>query len=161
MLKYGGGISIDQELTTDIGAFMRAGWSDGQTETWMFTAIDRTVSAGAIWKGMSWNRPDDAIGLAGVVNGLARAHEQYLAAGGYDFNIGDGKLNYHRSRLSKPIITRLSFPAGCKSRSITNFAPTRHIIKPVGSTFSVFGRTWCCEAPRGAQVHVKSVAVSD
>ena len=109
-VKYGGGISIDQELTTDIGAFMRAGWSDGQTETWMFTAIDLTVSAGAIWKGMSWNRPDDAIGLAGVVNGLARAHEQYLAAGGYDFNIGDGKLNYAPESIIETYYNALVVP---------------------------------------------------
>ncbi len=93
-IKYGGGIGFEQQFASDLGGFMRAGWSDGQTETWMYTAIDRSISVGAVWKGISWHRPDDAIGIAGVMNGLSRAHEQYLAAGGYDFNIGDGKLNY-------------------------------------------------------------------
>jgi high affinity Mn2+ porin len=32
--------------------------------------------------------------LAGVVNGLSPEHRRYLAAGGYGFIIGDGRLNY-------------------------------------------------------------------
>jgi len=93
-IKYGGGIGFEQAFSADLGAFLRAGWSDGQTEAWMFTPIDQSISAGAILKGTGWNRPADAIGLAVVMNGLSQVHAQYLEDGGYDFNIGDGKLNY-------------------------------------------------------------------
>ena len=34
------------------------------------------------------------MGLAAVCNGLAKDHRDYLAAGGLDFDIGNGALNY-------------------------------------------------------------------
>jgi high affinity Mn2+ porin len=92
--KYGFGLSIDQELTDDIGFFSRLGWNDGHTETWAFTEIDRTATAGLVMGGRWWCRPYDRVGLAGILNGLSGPHERYLAAGGYGFIIGDGKLNY-------------------------------------------------------------------
>ena len=45
-LKYGFGVSADQELTKDIGVFLRLGWNDGKTESFAFTAIDRLASGG-------------------------------------------------------------------------------------------------------------------
>ncbi len=35
------------------------------------------------------------MGLAGIIDGLAKDHRQYLAAGGFDFSIGDGKLPHY------------------------------------------------------------------
>ena len=32
--------------------------------------------------------------IAGVINGISQDHVAYLAAGGLDFIIGDGQLNY-------------------------------------------------------------------
>jgi high affinity Mn2+ porin len=92
--KYGFGLNIDQELTDDIGFFSRLGWNDGHTETWAFTEIDRTASAGLVMGGRQWCRPYDRVGLAGILNGLSGPHREYLAAGGYGFIIGDGRLNY-------------------------------------------------------------------
>jgi len=92
--KYGFGLSIDQELTDDVGFFSRLGWNDGHTETWAFTEIDRTASAGFVMGGRLWCRPYDQVGLAGILNGLSGPHREYLAAGGLGFIIGDGKLNY-------------------------------------------------------------------
>jgi len=92
--KYGFGVSIDQELTDDIGFFSRLGWNDGHSETWAFTEIDRTASAGLVMGGRLWCRPYDQVGLAGILNGLSGPHRDYLAAGGYGFIIGDGRLNY-------------------------------------------------------------------
>jgi high affinity Mn2+ porin len=92
--KYGFGLNIDQELTDDIGFFSRLGWNDGHTETWAFTEIDRTASAGLVMGGRLWCRPYDRVGLAGILNGLSGPHREYLAAGGLGFIIGDGKLNY-------------------------------------------------------------------
>jgi high affinity Mn2+ porin len=92
--KYGFGINIEQELATNLGLFLRAGWNDGQTESWAFTEIDQTVAAGLNVKGALWSRPKDEAGLAFVCNGLSDAHKDYLAAGGLGFIIGDGRLNY-------------------------------------------------------------------
>ena len=92
--KYGFGVSWDQELTKDLGIWARLGWADGHTEAWAFTAIDRLFDIGLLLKGRCWCRPDDFIGLAYGINGLEGTHRNYLAAGGLDFIIGDGALNY-------------------------------------------------------------------
>jgi high affinity Mn2+ porin len=92
--KYGFGVSIDQALTDDLGCFSRLGWNDGHTESWAFTEIDRTASAGLVLGGRLWCRPDGRVGLAGVLNGLSGPHRDYLAAGGHGFIIGDGRLRY-------------------------------------------------------------------
>ena len=63
-VKYGFGLNFEQEITQNLGAFLRAGWNDGATETWAFTEIDRTLSGGVSLKGASWKRPHDNIGAA-------------------------------------------------------------------------------------------------
>jgi high affinity Mn2+ porin len=92
--KFGFGINADQYLTKDFGIFAKASYNDGNTQTWFFTEIDRSLSFGGVLKGAQWKRPDDEGGLAFIANGLSAPHRNYLAAGGYGFLIGDGKLNY-------------------------------------------------------------------
>jgi high affinity Mn2+ porin len=92
--KYGFGFSAEQAITADLGIWSRAGWNDGQTETWAFTEVDDMGSLGLSLKGTQWRRPDDVLGLAGAIAGLSDAHKDYLAAGGVGFMIGDGKLSY-------------------------------------------------------------------
>lgn len=92
--KFGLGLNVEQRLTKDIGAFARAGWNDGKFVTWAFTEIDRTANLGFSFNGALWKRPVDNFGIAAVVNGISNEHRQFLAAGGYGFIIGDGKLNY-------------------------------------------------------------------
>ncbi|WP_214073303.1 carbohydrate porin [Mucilaginibacter sp. dw_454] len=92
--KYGFGISADQYLSKNFGVFAKVSYNDGHTQTWYFTEIDRSVSFGATLKGAGWNRKDDELALAFIGNGLSTPHRDYLAAGGYGFLIGDGKLNY-------------------------------------------------------------------
>ena len=43
-----GGVSmnLEQEITTNLGAFVRAGWADGNIEPYEFTDVDRTVAGG-------------------------------------------------------------------------------------------------------------------
>ncbi|MGD1148094.1 MAG: carbohydrate porin [Thermoanaerobaculaceae bacterium] len=98
-LKYGVGINVEQPLSDAVGAFARWGWNDGRTETWMFTEVDATASAGIQVAGRLWGRADDTAGIAFVSNGLSPEHRDYLAAGGYGFIIGDGALNYGRERI--------------------------------------------------------------
>jgi high affinity Mn2+ porin len=93
-LKYGTGLSIDQELFHDIGVFTRLGWNDGKTEDFAFTAIDRLAEAGVSVKGARWKRKDDVVATAFAASGISGVHAVYLAQGGLDFLIGDGKLNY-------------------------------------------------------------------
>ena len=97
--KYGWGLSAEQALTGDLGAFLRAGWNDGRTETWAFTEVDRTAAGGLSLAGPRWGRPEDRLGLAAIVNGLSPDHRAYLAAGGTGFILGDGRLNAGQERI--------------------------------------------------------------
>lgn len=97
--KHGWGLNLEQQFTSSVGAFMRAGWNDGKTESWAFTEIDRSVSGGVSVNGDGWGRADDVLGVAAVVNGLSKDHRDYLAAGGLGFIIGDGRLNYGQEAI--------------------------------------------------------------
>jgi high affinity Mn2+ porin len=93
--QYGFGLSAEQEITKDLGAFLRISWRDGESEVWQFTDIDRSLSGGLQLKGSFWKRPGDTVGLAGIIDGISSAHRDFLAAGGLGVTIGDGKLpNY-------------------------------------------------------------------
>mgnify|MGYP000228684135 CR=1 FL=1 len=85
---------VEQALSENLGLFSRLSWNDGATETWAFTQIDQSFALGAQFDGALWGRTDDAIGIAGVVNGISADHRDYLAAGGLGFIIGDGALQY-------------------------------------------------------------------
>jgi high affinity Mn2+ porin len=94
--RPGVSLNVEQQITETLGAFLRAGWADGDIEPWDFTDIDRTVSGGVSINGRSWGRPDDTIGIAGVVNGISSAHIAFLNAGGLGILIGDGQLTNYR-----------------------------------------------------------------
>jgi len=93
-LKYGMGVSFDQQIRRDIGLFTRLGWNDGKTASFAFTAIDRLASGGVSVKGTTWHRKEDVVATSLTAGGLSSVHALYLARGGLDFLIGDGKLNY-------------------------------------------------------------------
>lgn len=78
----------------NISNFVRASYNDGKNETWAFTEIDRSIATGLSFNGNIWKRANDVFAVAAVVNGLSKDHKNYLAAGGYGFLIGDGKLKY-------------------------------------------------------------------
>lgn len=99
--KFGFAINAEQALSSDLGVFFRASWNDGNNETWAFTEIDRSISAGIVWEGKKWKRPDDRIGLAYVTSGLSKPHRDYLEAGGKGFILGDGNLNYAWEHLAE------------------------------------------------------------
>jgi high affinity Mn2+ porin len=89
-----GGVSmnVEQEITSDLGLFMRAGWADGTIEPFNYSDIDRTVAAGLSLKGKQWGRADDTFGLAGIVNEISNVHQQFFNAGGLGILVGDGML---------------------------------------------------------------------
>jgi len=93
-LKYGFGLSMDQEIWNGIGVFSRLGWNDGKTQSFAFAVVDRLASGGISVDGRRWRRPEDTVASALIVTGLSGVHAQYLARGGLDFMIGDGGLTY-------------------------------------------------------------------
>ena len=98
-LKYGGGLNMEQELFSGIGTFLRASWSDGHTDSWMFTDVDRHLSGGISIKGRFWKRPEDTLGIGAALNGLSRIHSEYFTAGGTGILVGDGTQSYKTERL--------------------------------------------------------------
>ena len=85
-------LTFEQELADELGAFARLSWNDGRTQNWMFTEMDRAISAGLSLKGGRWGRPEDTVGLGGNVGWASEGRRRYLAAGGIGFITGDGAL---------------------------------------------------------------------
>jgi high affinity Mn2+ porin len=98
-LEYGYILNLEQAVTKDFGLFSRLSWQDGQTEIMAWTDINRSASFGGVLQGTSWGRPDDRIGIAGVVNGVSSEYQAFLKAGGLGILIGDGQLNYSAEKI--------------------------------------------------------------
>ena len=94
-------INFEQELIGGLGAFARAAMNGGKKEAYEFTEINRSVSAGLSLKGNRWQRPNDKLGVAGVVNSLSGDARAYFAAGGLGILIGDGQLNYAKEKIAE------------------------------------------------------------
>jgi high affinity Mn2+ porin len=103
--KVGFGLAIEQELRPGLGVWARVNRSDGQSETYAFTTIDNAVAGGVLLKGSSWGRSQDSVALGVARNGLSRVHQRYLAAGGLDFFIGEGRLNYRAEQIVEAYYT--------------------------------------------------------
>lgn len=89
-------------------------------------------------KGTSCRRVDDEVALAFVANGLSTDHSDYLAAGGYGFIIGDGRLNY-----SPEMIAELYYKLNASQKKfwlsqIINLFYTRPIMQ-IGGAVNVLG----------------------
>jgi high affinity Mn2+ porin len=117
--RPGGEINIEQGLTDNLGAFLRLSVNDGSKEAYEFTEINRSISGGLSLKGADWDRPDDTVGIAGVVNGISKDARDYLAAGGIGILIGDGALAryqtedileaYYSAQITKALSTSVDY----------------------------------------------------
>ena len=103
--KYGFGVNLEQTLAPNVTAFARWGWDNGKTESFAYTEIDTTLAEGIGVNGAKWRRKQDRAGVAFVTNGIKKDHQNYLAAGGYGFLIGDGRLNYGRENIIESYYT--------------------------------------------------------
>ncbi len=92
--RPGAALNLEQELATDLGAFVRLSANDGSKEAFDFTEINKSLALGLSLQGDRWGRADDTVGLAGVVDALSSAAQSYFADGGIGILIGDGRLNY-------------------------------------------------------------------
>jgi hypothetical protein len=109
-LKYGMGVSFDQQISRDVGVFSRLGWNDGKTASFAFTAIDRLATGGVSVKGTTWHRREDVAATSLTASGLSGVHALYLARGGLDFLIGDGKLDYDPEYVWESYYSARLFP---------------------------------------------------
>ena len=117
--RSGVSLNLQQQLSSDLGAFVRAGWADGDLEPYEFADIDRTVAGGLSLSGKRWGRTDDTVAIAGVVNAISGPHQAYLAAGGIGILVGDGRLphpgdehileTYYDAALVKGVHAALDF----------------------------------------------------
>jgi high affinity Mn2+ porin len=98
-IKYGFGLNLEQKVTNNLGIFSRFGWNNGQTEGWMYTDANWTVSLGASVTGSAWHRPNDEAGLAFVTSGASASAQKFLEAGGLDVVDGDGALTYGSEKV--------------------------------------------------------------
>jgi high affinity Mn2+ porin len=90
--RSGVSLNLEQQITEELGVFARAGFADGDIEPYDFADIDRTVAAGLSLTGKQWGRPDDNMGVAGVINGITKAHQEFFNDGGLGILVGDGML---------------------------------------------------------------------
>lgn len=90
--RPGVSLDVEQQVSKDLGAFLRLGWANGAYETYEFSDIDGSASGGLSLTGTRWGRAGDVVGLAGVVNVASGALQTYLAAGGLGVLVGDGRL---------------------------------------------------------------------
>jgi high affinity Mn2+ porin len=97
--RPGVSINVEQEASSEIGVFARAGVNNGRFEAYEFTEINQTVSAGTSLAGARWGRPEDRVGVGAVVNALSADARRYFAAGGLGILIGDGRLNYATEQI--------------------------------------------------------------
>jgi high affinity Mn2+ porin len=85
-------LNLEQAITDDLGAFVRAGTADGRYESYEYTDIDRTFAFGLSQGGRTWGRPGDRLAAAVVVDQASTQRQTYLAAGGLGILVGDGQL---------------------------------------------------------------------
>lgn len=90
--RSGLSVNLQQQITGDLGLFLRGGLAGGAAEPYEFADIDRTVAGGLSLKGRRWGRAGDTVGLSAELNGISKPHQAYLAAGGLGILVGDGRL---------------------------------------------------------------------
>jgi len=103
--KYGFGINVEQSLTHYLTAYARFGWDDGKTESFAYTEVDQTFAEGVGANGAWWHRKQDRAGISFISNAIKKDHQNYLAAGGLGFLLGDGKLTYGRENIFESYYT--------------------------------------------------------
>jgi len=92
--KVGIGLNLEQHVARDVGVFFRGMITDGRSEVDAYDSADDSLTIGALAKGSLWHRPFDVTGVGFALSWASDAHAQYLAMGGVDGFIGDGRLRH-------------------------------------------------------------------
>lgn len=104
-IKYGFGANVEQGITSWLTGFARFGWNEGRHESFVYTEVNQTLSAGSVAHGKRWRRSFDRAGLAFTDNALSGDHRRYLQLGGIGFLLGDGNLTYGREKIFEGFYT--------------------------------------------------------
>ncbi len=96
--KWGYLLNAEQAISSDVGAFARWSWNNGQAESISYD-ICKSLSGGFVVNGTAWSRPHDSFGLAFAINGLSAAEIAYLQRSGVTMMIGDGALSYRSEQI--------------------------------------------------------------
>jgi high affinity Mn2+ porin len=104
-VKTGFGLNTEYQFPGPVRVFARAGWNEGQNESFAYTEVNDSAQAGGDLSGAWWSRPLDRVGVAVVSNGLSAPHRDYLALGGLGFLLGDGTLRYGREDIVETYYT--------------------------------------------------------
>jgi high affinity Mn2+ porin len=90
--RAGFAMNVEQSITADLGAFVRAGVADGRYESFDYTDIDRSFAFGLSQGGKPWGRAGDRLAAAVVVDEGSSQRHAFLDAGGLGILAGDGRL---------------------------------------------------------------------
>ena len=112
--RPGVSLNIEQALGANWGAFLRLSADDGSKEAYEFTEINRSISGGISIAGALWNRPNDRLGFAGVVNDLSKSAQSYFAAGGIGLLIGDGALTHYATEDIFEVFYNIAISEGAR-----------------------------------------------
>src|SRR5262249_13707370 len=123
-IKYGIGANLEQSFVAGVRVGARAGWNEGENESFAYTEVNNTIAAGADVAGIRWRRSMDRIGVAVVSNGLSQEHREYLRLGGLGFLLGDGTLRYGRETIVE------SYYAAGIGRGVSLSAGLQHVVHP-------------------------------
>jgi high affinity Mn2+ porin len=107
--KYGFGLNWEQELAKNVGMFSRLGCNDGHEVAWTYTDANWSASLGVAVKGAAWRRPNDTVGMVGILSGASRDQREFLEAGGTGILNGDGNLTYSPEKVLE---SYYDFPIG-------------------------------------------------
>jgi high affinity Mn2+ porin len=88
-------INFEQQITQDLGGFLRLAFRNPSYESWQFSDASRSLEVGLSLKGRCWNRPNDTVGLAEMLAGIGHAQRDFFDAGGLGILVGDGKLTHY------------------------------------------------------------------
>lgn len=103
--NYGFVVSVEQPVTDDLGLFARASWSPEEGETMGWTDCGQSLSFGGVLRGGAWHRPDDAVGVALLIEGLSPVARRYFEAGGLGTIVGDGAMTYRPEQVIETYYT--------------------------------------------------------
>ena len=96
--KVGIGASLEQEIAEGVGINLRAMKADGRSEVEAFESADSSVALAFLMRGTRWRRAEDSLGIGLAENWISQSHANYLAMGGVDAFIGDGRIRNRPER---------------------------------------------------------------
>jgi len=84
-VKYGFGLNFEEQLSSNVRAFGRFGWNEGQHESYAYTEVDQSFQVGSDLAGERWRRKLDKIGAVVVSNAIKKIIRSTCGWAGWAF----------------------------------------------------------------------------